>query len=782
MSTRAFRNAISLGGLVLMACFHTTVFGEDKKQEKHEEEEKAEEGGLKIIIASAQKREESIQETPIAVTAFTGDSIDKLGIDDISDVAAFTPNLVFDTTSPIGGASASAAVFIRGIGNTDFSLTTDPGVGTYIDGVYMSRSIGGVLDVLDIERIEVLRGPQGTLFGRNTIGGAINITTRKPYDDFAYRVDLTGGSEGRIGLKAFVDVPITENLISTFALSRKSRDGYVDRVLVGDTLGSEDRTSFRGAFYFEPGDNWDLQFSFDHTEIDEQAAAGVAVGFTAGAGTIGWALATYPTLTTDDAIATGLADLQQYVVSSGEDISFGTFDNASSTIVDGLGLVVNGHGDNFDVKYTLSYRETEAAFYADADHTPFQITEIANPDYHHEQLSHELQIIGDVLDSRLKYIAGIYYLDEQGKDNVFVPLHLPTPDLSAGFAAGLKNFADVDNSSEAVYLQSSWAIDETYNLTVGVRHTLDKKRFDYTQYLAADIQGNPLPFFPGAIDESGVFREGLLPLVGDGSGSISDEFEETTYKLGLDAMFNDTLIYYSFAQGFKNGGFVLRYVEAVTEPRTFEPETLDAHEIGFKWQSSDNLVRLNAAVFFSDYKDVQVTFFDNLGGPITANAGEVDIKGVELEFTALITDNLLFEMGYGYIDASYTTINQVEGLSLTLDKSATLVNTPENSLSIGLQYDIEMDEDEMSLRIDYSYVDDIFNDSQNSPFLFQKANDIFNASATYYIGADINLMAFVKNLTDERIIEGGNSNFGLGFHEGRYNRPREYGLTVRYIF
>lgn len=749
---------------------------------------------LEEIIVTAQKREESLQDTPIAVSAFTAGAIQSKGIENIAEVADFTPNLTFDTTSPVSGLSSGAVVFIRGIGNTDFSLTTDPGVGTYVDGVYVSRSAGGVLDVLDVDRIEVLRGPQGTLFGRNTIGGAINITSRKPAEEFQGALELTAGNFDRLDVRGSIDIPVTDTLRSTFAVSSKNRDGFVDRVLVGDELGNEDKLSFRGTVVFEPSDSWDFQLSADYTKIDEQSAGSTLAGFTTqfpdgtpgGAGVIGFGLATNPINPGDDpgpSIGAGLAELGQFIIDGEDDESFGTGRNGTELDISGVSLISSYHADSFDLKYTFAYRETDGEFFRDPDNSPFAITETLNPDYEHEQTSHELQITGTAMDGKLKYVGGLFYLEEEGTDNVFVPVFLPAPDLSAGFPAAVNNFASVDNSSQAAYLQLNWNLTEALAIVGGIRHTRDEKSFDYTQYLAGDINGSPLPFFPGAVNENGVFTPGLSPLVGNGSGSIDETFEETTYKFGVDAhLSDDTLLYYSFSQGFKSGGFVLRYVESVADIRTFDPETVDTHEIGAKWQGLNDRVRINAAVFYSDYDDVQVTFFDQLGGPITANAGVVEIKGLELELTALLTDNLQLDMGYGYTDAEYDEINSISGLSLGIDDSAKLVNTPENSFNIGLEYTVPLAANELAFRVDYSYTDDIFNDSQNSPFLFQEAYDVFNASVRFSIGESMDLVVFGKNLTDERYIESGDSNFGLGFHEANYNRPREYGATFRYSF
>ena len=711
------------------------------------------------------------------MTAFTATALEERGFEDLSEIADFTPNLVFDTTSPISGLSSGAIVFIRGIGNSDFSLTTDPGVGIYVDGVYMSRAAGGVLDVLDIERIEVLRGPQGTLFGRNTMGGAVNITSRKPGDEFSGQVAVTAGNFERRDLRASIDIPITGQLRAAIAVSEKNRDGFVDRVLVGDRLGDDDEFAVRGVLVYEATDALDFQLSIDRTEIDEQSAGSTLNGFTPGAGTVGYALAAFGD------IGAGLQDLAQYVTDHEDDITYATGVSGTELDLTGAALTANYAGPAFDLKYTFAHRQTEGGFNRDPDNSPYAITETLNPGYDHEQTTHEAQITGEAFAQRLLYVAGLYAFEEEGTDNVFVPVFLPTPDLAAGFPATIHNLADVDNESQAAYLQLTWNLTDTLAMTGGVRHTKDEKAFRYTQYIAADLAGNPLPFFPGAVAETGEFRPGLAPIVGNGSGAVEDTFKETTLKLGIDARLADgLLLYYSFSQGFKSGGFVLRYVEAVPQPRTFEPELLDTHEVGLKWQGFDDRVRFNAAAFLSDYQDVQVTFFDRLGGPVTANSGSVDISGIELELTALATANLRLDLGYGYLNADYDEINPIAGLSLTIDESAKLVNAPKHSFNASVEYRIPLQANEAAIRLDYAYAHDVFNDSQNSPFLFQEAYDTLNASVRFSIGESLDLIAYVENLTDERYIESGDSNFGLGFHEANSNRPREYGATIRYRF
>lgn len=731
---------------------------------------------LEEIVVTAQKRAEGLQETPIAVTALTAQALEDRNVTDISQVAAYTPNMVFDTTSPISGLSSGAVIFIRGIGNTDFSLTTDPGVGTYVDGVYMSRSAGGVLDVLDVERIEVLRGPQGTLFGRNTIGGAVNVTGRKPGDTLGGDIAVTLGEFDRFDVRGTLDIPLSDELFTTLAVSSKERDGYVKRVLVGDRLGDEDRLAARFSALWLPSDTFDLNVVLDYSEIDEASAGSTIEGFTPGAGTVGYSLALFGD------IPTGLASLAQYVTDGSDDRSFGTGVSGTELDIFGTAVTATWHVANMDLKYIGAYRETEGEFYRDPDNSPFAITETLNNAYEHEQITHELQLSGDALDGQLKYIAGLYFLDEEGTDNVFVPVFLPDPTVTVGFPAVIGNFADVDNSSSAAYAQGTWQLNDTFAVTGGVRYTKDEKEFAFTQYIGADLQGNGLPFFPGAVNENGVFTPGLLPLIGNGSGEVDDEFTETTFKLGIDATLEDgTLLYYSFSQGFKSGGFVLRYVESVPAPRVFEPETLDTHEVGVKWQGLDDRLRVNGAVYVSEYDEVQVTFFDQLGGPITANAGKVDIVGAEIELTALV-GGLMIDLGLGYTDAEYKSINPIAGLSLAIDESASLVNTPEFTANLGVEYEFSVGTGLLALRADYAWTDDVYNDSQNSPFLFQDAYDTLNLAARWTLDDTWRVTAFVTNATDERFIVSGDSNFGLGFHETNYNRPREYGLTVQYSF
>ncbi|MCF6197407.1 MAG: TonB-dependent receptor plug domain-containing protein, partial [Emcibacter sp.] len=228
---------------------------------------------LEEITVTARKREENLQDTPISITAFSSDGLEARGISDISQIGEFTPNLVFDNTAAIAATSSAAAIYIRGIGQIDWALATDPGVGLYVDGVYIARSVGGVMDLLDVERVEVLKGPQGTLFGRNTIGGAISITTRKPHEELEGYGEVTVGTDNRTDVRFGINLPISDKFMANFAGSRKKRDGYVKNLVPGGpSLGGEDSWSGRVSFRIIPSETFEINIALDGTSEREDPA------------------------------------------------------------------------------------------------------------------------------------------------------------------------------------------------------------------------------------------------------------------------------------------------------------------------------------------------------------------------------------------------------------------------------------------------------------------------------------------------------------------------------
>ncbi|MEO9500690.1 MAG: TonB-dependent receptor [Parasphingorhabdus sp.] len=742
--------------------------------------------GLNVIVVTAQKRAQGLQDTPIAITAVSGETLEAQGAENISNLQQITPNLIFDTTAPVSGVSSGAIVFIRGVGQTDFQLTTDPGVGTYVDGIYISRSVGGVLDVLDLERVEVLRGPQGTLFGRNTIGGAISLVSKRPSDSFAVKAEATVTSrDGYAGLLA-LDVPLSDSIRTKFVGSYKTQDGYVTGLSDGRQLGDTDRFSIRGTIEADLGPNLLATVSADYTRVDEQNAASKLVGISVAAPgsptrtDFRFDRATGGVITTNTAVPPGAPTLtflqnvgptgvfDQRFILPGLDTTVATGPNGTELDIWGVGLTLALDVGFGELKSITAYRKTTGSFARDADGSPIALTHTNNFDYSQDQFSQELQLTGSTADDRLKFALGAYYFDENGTDNLTVTLPF--------LFGNVNNFAEVNNKSYAAYAQGTFSVTDRLSVTAGARYTEDEKSYTVPVDGGAIFNGPAAVFGP-----AGTFTP-FFP-----AGTVSQKFDNVSFKGVIDYKLDDgTLFYVSYSEGFKSGGFNTRYLVPVPSVQSFAPEELTTYEAGIKWEGLDRRLRLNGAVYSSDYDNIQLVVYDS-GAPLTRNAGSADIWGFELEATALPIDELELGLSAGYIDAEYQTVTPLNPLvagdnQVQLDSA--LPNTPEWSLSAYAALTLPVTDDaEIRTRADWSYTSRIENDSVNSIFLTQPGVHLINASIGLHDNnSGFSTTAFVKNLTNKRYIVSGDSNFGIGFHEANFNEPREWGVTLRYKY
>jgi iron complex outermembrane recepter protein len=750
---------------------------------------------LEEVTVTAQRRAERLQDTPIAVTAFTATAIDRLGVSNVQQLAEFVPNVRFDFTAPISGASDAAGVFIRGIGQSDFALTTEAGVGTYVDGVYMSRSLGGVLDVLDIERMEVLRGPQGTLFGRNTIGGAINIVSAKPTDDFSGSSELQLGSFSRLYLRGTVNLPVSESLKVRITASSKQRDGYVRSILApsgadsshvprGSAIpgsgsqidfGNENRQAARLVALYDPHTNFTAELSADYGKVRENNAPAILRGVT---GTLanGPVVFVYNTFQAPTTTIPGFPNAQYSAanfVTGNLSSTYSTGPNGTRIDALGTALTLAWHPQaDLELKSISAYRHTKGFFNRDADGSPIDITHTSNYGYRHEQGSEELQFNGKSLQDRLKFAMGVYYFTETGSDPLVV-------EFPSSFGILYQDTADVHNSSAAGYAQGTLKLTDTLSFTAGARYTRDKKEFHSDQYLITGA-ASPIVF--------GVPPGTLVPLVPRDS-RVNRTFTDTSPHASLDfKLLEDLLLYASYGTGFKSGGFNLRYVSPRSAVLPFDPEKVTAYEAGIKTEFLDRRVRLNLAGFTNNYDDIQLTVFEHLGAPVTLNAGDARIRGGELELSAAPVAGLELSYNLGYLDARYLRINASPALVSTpeqvISTHTRLQKTPRTQQDVAVDYRIRAGAyGTVQLHADWRFTADTYNDAQNSVFLFQKAWNIGNASIGYEpLSARWSLRLFVDNVTDRRYIVSGDSNYGIGFHEAEYNRPREWGVSGKVSF
>jgi len=745
----------------------------------------AEGQALAEVVVSARRREETVQDVPVAVTAFDAAALEARNVHDISQVAEFTPNLQFDNTAPVSGSSIASTVFIRGVGQTDFTLNSDPGVGIYIDGVYVARSVGGLLDLVDVERVEVLRGPQGTLFGKNTIGGAINITTRKPSADPGGHLEFRGGNFSRTDIRLRFDAPLSEDLRTSFAGTYLNRDGYQERLLGGDDLGDVDRFVGRARALYEPNERLSVDLSFDYTHGREESTAQsiLFVEPNTGAPFIPAANGDIPgTASTLDPTLAGRFPNARFDDRWITDDPFETFQTGPSRSnfdIYGVSATIVYDFELFQVKSISAYRKVDSEFARDADGSPFLVVHTED-EYDQEQVSQELQLLGTSLDERLQWLAGFYFLQEDGTNLNLVPTSI----------GALNSGGEVDNTTWALFGQASYEVTDALSATLGLRYTEETKRFNpgfpppQPQFFGSNANGLALGLPPA------------LPLVLAGENEADTDNVDVTASIQY-AWTQDLMTYASFSTGFKSGGFSQRIgpspASPLDAPPSFDPEEVAVYELGFKWQGLSNRARVNAAVFFSDYDDIQITpLFEGIG-PVTRNAGEAEIWGAELEWLYLPVTGLELSGGVGWLETEYTELSPEAQVNLNLDgtpvltEDTELANSPEWSVNASASYEWPLaGYGVITARLDWSYTSELFNDVLNTPELTRDELHLVGARLAYETrDGNWTLSLSGRNLTDETYLTSGNAERfagNIGYTQGVFARPREWWVSLRRRF
>jgi iron complex outermembrane receptor protein len=769
-------------------------------------------GALEEIVVTARKREESLQDTPVSVAAFTSADLEARGTVDFSDLGEFTPNVTFDYTSAIAAGNSAAIVMIRGVGAADWTIGTDPGVGIYLDGIYISRTIGSVMDTVDVERIEVLRGPQGTLFGRNTIGGAISVTTKKPdLEAFSGRAELTLGSYDRIDGNAYINLPINDTMAASASFSKRTRDGYVENLFPGaPDLGDNDDTTTRVAFRWQPSDSLTVDLSADYSTTDEAPAANVLISTNPGQGFYNLTnlIVGGPGCLGDPPSAAALANPNCY----NNQWAVGPFKTYSShvsstpelqnddffglTVKPESGINVWGVGgtiewdvsDSVTFKSITAHRRVEDGFWSrDSSHSGNQGHVLARTTnaFEQSQTSQEFQILASALDERLNFIIGTFYMEEKAYHKDVVELVLNTVFDSGG---------TTENSSSAIFAQGTYDITDQLALTLGIRYTDEDKSFS-----AVSTTG---------IDEANAFLGGSALIAGlpdclgniigtPGNGAcllppdpVTSNANELEPYVNVSYQWNDDLMtYVSYSEGFKGGAFTQRVFPPATATPTSNPEFVKVYEGGFKSTWLDNRLRLNGAVFFTDYTDLQINVSAGTGtgqiGDVTKNAAAAEILGFELEMTAVPVEEALIQLGIGYLDAEYTEIESNNGVPLpgiVIDLDSKLVNAPKWNIVAAAQYDYSLgDWGTLTPRLDVSHTSTVYNSPENDLRLRQGGNTLLNLSMTWRDVNDVwSVTAAGKNVTDETYLVTGVS--GSGIVEGVYGLPATWSLSIRRNF
>lgn len=755
----------TIAASIAMVLSSTSLLAEEDIAESDEE------GKVEVIIVTARKVPENLQQTPIAISAFSPETLERRQINGTNDLGKVTPNLEFTNNAPLAGNNSSSQVFIRGIGQVDASAGVDPGVGLYIDDVYMGQSVGGSMELRDIERVQVLRGPQGTLFGRNTIGGAVLIATTQPGDELGGKLKFRTGTDNLQELFAAIDIPLSEDLTTRFSYGSKKQDGYVKRAFDGVDLGDTNNYVMTGKVLYTPSDALTIKFNIDYSEADENGAPLVFAASNESA--------TFQRVASADAGCPGMEGGWNSVAAvpliddarcandfwaDGEYSNNGTAELESKLENWGTSLnVAYDVNDEFTFKSITAYRELKWSGRRDADNTPFIILHTTyNSDG--EQFSQEFQFIYS--DDKIKSVSGLYYFTEEYEDILTVDLNTPAP----GFQQDSDN-NKIDNDNWAVFSQLTYEFDDQLSGTLGVRHTSETKRSLPDQFNYADPDVKYLP---------AVWYEA--------------DFSATNISANLSyAASKNTMLYGSYSEGFKGGGFNSHFNSpqsdvALQTFHQFDEENAETWEIGLKSDLLDRTLRFNLALFTTDYTGLQ--FIYRVGvAPYLLNAGEASIDGMELELTWLPNDSWIIEAGIGILDDSIDSIStdfEALGASTAITTDNTLPYTPDFKANFGVGYTFEAGSWAIAPRIDVSHRSKTFFDTANTEEIAQTGG-ITSVDASVNIDSfqsSFGFKAGINNATNEIYPIAGNSSLstGSGYAEIAYARERQYFISVSYEF
>jgi len=820
-SSRYFAlNPIALAILTLTASMNSDA-AEDNRSTSVDE-----------VIVTAQKHEESLQQTPIAISAFSTVALEERGIAQTQDVALFTPNM----TAAVQPASSGTASFaIRGIAQTEPVMTVDPAVGVYMNGVYMARNNGLAFDVVDVERIEVLRGPQGTLYGRNSMSGAVNIVTAQPKGTFAFKQQLTTGSRDLVKSRTTVDTPEVAGFSSKISYLYTKQDGYVKNITTNsqtgdhEDFGAKKDQGFNLALKWQASDALTFDYNYDQTRNRDMPAAfqltKVTPGFVLGSNA-NRASGAYPFGATSnnggfgDTVLLGtyasfgntpaagqcsldpscvnfantpnaafggataaqalLAPLDAAYANGAANVKANGRINALSLPYEGIeSLDIKGHSltttwdidEELQVKSITAYRKLTDQQYTDLSGGGFVdltalgsgiVSLFANNglSQSQNQFSQELQIVG--VQDRLDWVAGVYFFREHVESST-------GQTVAPSYGAFDSSSYEATNYAKAIYGQATYtpASIDALHLTLGLRSTSDKRELSLDDATGA----------------TGDFAHGYH----NASGGATVAYDLTP----------DMNTYAKYSRGYTSGGFNAR--TSVANQKPFNPEFVNAYEVGYKAQLFDHRMTFNAAGFINKFTALQLSQFvpSSAGAEtVVSNVGKATMQGVEIEITAIPVEGLTLDLNYGLLDMRYdqylfsspaTNFQPVD-----VSNAAHFPTASKQSISLGMQYDfLPFSWGSLSARLDAVYNSGYKHDTLDTSFdkytesgAFTLVNGRLTLSQIEVGKGNIEFSAWGKNLFDKEYRTYGIGSFGapLGFAGAVYNEPRSFGLDATYRY
>jgi len=684
---------------------------------------------LEEVIVTAQKREQSAQDVPIAMSAVSSDDMERMGATEIKDIQFSTPSLAI-----VGGNPILQSYGIRGVADRGRNPGYDQRVGVYIDGVWVGKSAASNQSALDVAAVEVLNGPQGTLFGKNTVAGAINITTKKPGDELAGSISADAGNYNFTHFKGSVNVPFSDTVKGKISVSKMDRDGYIDNINPNaevDKYADKDESAVRAQLVWDLSDSTEVYFTADHFESEFNDNG-------------------YEATAAFDPIT--------------PDANRVSLDAPSKFKVDGVGgvsmRITHKLANDFELTSITAQRYEKWSYEQnDADLTANDVAQ-SDTAADSDHFSQEIRLASPA-DEEFNYIVGLYYLtqDIDGDGSAYInygPYHL---------IAG--NTAKVKNESIAAFVHANYRLTDTLQLTAGVRYTQETKDIDYMME-----------------DSSGLFIAPGPTVYTQETFSGDRSSNDVSPKISLNWFASeDIMVYVGYSKAFKSGGYNADFI-ADLDGLEFDDEEVDAYELGIKTTLLDGRLRLNGAVFSTNHSDFQV----NAQLPISptktiitvTNAGELTSQGFELDFQFLATEWLRLWGSYGYADASFDSYKACgPGLDCTGNKAP---DAPKVNYNFGAEATMPMADGEIFANTQYFWRDEMYSNPVNNVESLSESYDELSGRIGWRSSSDAwNISLWGKNLTDKEAAIYNVRSF-LGTPASQFNTPRTFGVSVKWNF
>ncbi|WP_066767410.1 TonB-dependent receptor [Candidatus Viadribacter manganicus] len=697
---------------------------------------------LEEIVITAQRREESLQDVPIAITAFTQEDLERTAAVGIQDVASRAPGVTL-TQFNIG----EPQLYIRGVGTTSDSAASDPSIGISIDEVSIGRAGASSLAFLDVNRVEILRGPQGTLYGRNASGGALNVYTNAPTFDTGGHLSVRAGSFDMYGAEGVFNLGLGENSAARFAAQYSTNDGYAEYAPTGQSLEGGTQWGARAQLLTEAGD-WSFLAGIDYSNEDMDGHARIPVT----------TAATNPGFTAlINGLRTGL-DIRQ---------SFSSPDNYQQRENYGVTFRAEREGQAFNFVSLTSYRNNDYSWRDNLGGLPFPGFPLAVDDRASEasdQISQEFRIVSPD-SSAINWVAGVYFMQENvERDERFI-VQAALPIAPPSFGGDTSFLQDATNTSYAAFGQMTIPFAEVFEFTAGVRWTHDDREIHQIA-LDNDVGGLPPVGIP------------LGPTGSPYNVTADESFEEPTWRLALSVEPVDQARFYvSYDRGYKAGSFVSGAQNALQAGTPIRSEILDNYAVGMKTTWMDGRFRFNAEAFLLDYSDLQV--YELLGLNLATSNADAQSSGIEIETAFALNENITIGGSYTRLQAQYTS-NATSTVGTLLYDGHTLPRSPEHQYNAFVDGEWDLWGGAFAARVNYQWADEFYFDPSNNPEVLEDAHGLLGAFASWESPSGLTVAVYGKNLTDEDYRLHVIKNVGIGFSV--FGPPQEFGVSLTQRF